>query len=107
MLCGGISPEMASGVTAPHQYPKDVEEERMSDYYKCEHGSTLCGSCVRALKIDRNSIESKLAIAREGLKRIASGRTEKQPGMSVQSRPLSQYENMDIATSTLKEIGEE
>ena len=30
----------------------------MSDFYKCEHGSTLCGSCVRALKVQHTELES-------------------------------------------------
>lgn len=31
----------------------------MSDFYKCEHGSTLCGTCVRALKTQNTALEKE------------------------------------------------
>lgn len=31
----------------------------MSDFYKCEHGSTLCGTCTRALKVQYTALQAE------------------------------------------------
>jgi hypothetical protein len=41
----------------------------MSDFYKCNHGETLCGSCVRALKTQHESLESERNQLKESILR--------------------------------------
>lgn len=43
----------------------------MSDFYKCEHGEMVCGSCIRGLKVQHNEMESKYQHLEQAADRMA------------------------------------
>jgi len=42
----------------------------MSDFYKCEHGQQMCGTCTRGLKVQYDALEKKVEKLREALESL-------------------------------------
>lgn len=42
----------------------------MSDYYKCEHGAQMCGTCTRALKTQHEAGQSENAALRKEVETV-------------------------------------
>ena len=69
----------------------------MSDYYKCKHGSTLCGTCTRALKTQ----------AEESFERIKSLEAERdnfEAALNLDNKRL--YEDRDAWKNMAERLAE-